>query len=111
MDLDLSELLAKARDVQAQAGRLQEKLSKQVVDASAGGGMVTARANGALEIVGIQIDPAVLDPQDLDMLQDLVVAACAAAQKKAREAASEEVSKLTGGMGMPDLGKLLGGAG
>ena len=110
-NLDVGALMKKAMDLQSQAGQLQADLAKLVVEASAGGGMVTARANGTLEIVGITIDPSAVDPEDIEMLQDLIVAACTAAQRKAREAAAAEMSKLTGGVSLPDIGKLIGGLG
>jgi nucleoid-associated protein EbfC len=100
-DFDLAELMKKAQQMRAQADQLQEKLSRTVVEASAGGGMVTARVNGEMALVGLRIDPSVVDSKDIDMLQDLVIAACAAAQRKAREAAGEEISKIAGQFGIP----------
>ena len=108
-DLDLGKLLDRAQHMGREANRAQEALLKQMVEASAGGGMVTARVNGALEVVAIRIDPDVVDAKDVEMLQDLVVAACSAAQRKAAELRDREMSKLTGGINIPDMMSKLGG--
>jgi DNA-binding YbaB/EbfC family protein len=100
-DFDLNGLLGMARRVQEDMARVQEALAQKTVEASAGGGMVTAVASGAREIVRITIDPQAVDVKDLGMLQDLCVAACNAALRKAQEMAREEMSKVTGGMPIP----------
>ncbi len=90
--------------MQKKMAEMQEELAKKTVEASAGGGMVTVKASGALQIVEVTIDPAVVDPQDVGMLQDLIYAASNEALKKAREMMEGEMSQLTGGMKIPGLG-------
>ena len=87
----------------ADLARLQEELGNRTVEGTAGGGMVTARATGKQEILSIEIEKEVVDPEDLEMLQDLVTAAVNEALRKARELAAEEMGKLTGGVGIPGL--------
>ena len=101
-DFDLSNLLGMAQRMQEQMASLQGELAQKTVEASAGGGMVTAVASGAREIVRITIDPAV-DLSDRAMLQDLVVAACNAALRQAQKLAREEMSKLAGGLPLPPV--------
>jgi len=100
-DFDINNLMGMARRVQEQLARVQESLAQKTVEASSGGGMVTAVASGAREIVRITIDPQAVDLKDLGMLQDLIVAACNAALRKAQELAREEMAKATGGLPIP----------
>ena len=83
--------------------QLQEEVGNRTVEASAGGGMVTVVANGRQEIVSIQIDQEVIDPDDAEMLQDLVMAAVNDALDKARTMMNEEMGQLTKGMNIPGL--------
>ena len=99
----LGDLMKKAQQMKASMDRLQEELATKEVEAGAGGGMITVRATGAQEIVSIDIDPSVIDPEEKEMLQDLVTAAVNEALKKSQKMASEEMSKLTGGMNIPGL--------
>jgi hypothetical protein len=96
--------MRQAQQMQKKMAEMQEELAKKTVEASAGGGMVTVKASGALQIVEVSIDPAVVDPQDVGMLQDLIHAASNEALKKAREMMEGEMSQLTGGMKIPGLG-------
>jgi DNA-binding YbaB/EbfC family protein len=82
---------------------LQEELKKRVVEGSSGGGMVTAFVNGAKEVVKITIDPEVVDPDDVEMLEDLILAAIGSATEKAESMVQEEMKKVTGGLGIPGL--------
>jgi len=100
-EFDLNSLMGMSRRMQEELARVQESLAQKTVEASSGGGMVTAVASGAREIVRITIDPQALDLHDLGMLQDLVVAACNAALRKAQEMAREEMAKATGGLPIP----------
>src|SRR5262245_61459687 len=100
-DFDIGNLVNMARRVQEDMARANQQLAERTVEASAGGGMVTAVANGVREIVRITIDPKAVDVNDVAMLQDLVVAACNAALRKAHEMAREEMAKLTGGLPLP----------
>lgn len=103
MNNNIQNLLKQAQKIQSQVSRMQSELADRTVEASAGGGMVTAVANGRQELVSISIDPQVVDPDDVEMLEDLVVAAVGEALERAGEMASEEMKKLTGGMPLPGL--------
>jgi DNA-binding YbaB/EbfC family protein len=83
--------------------RLQEELAEKTVESSSGGGMVTVVANGRQQVVSIRIEREVVDPEDVEMLQDLVLAAVNDALAKAQEMVSSEMGKLTGGMNIPGL--------
>ncbi len=100
---DLGSLMQAAQRMQADAAKMQEELTAKTCEASAGGGMVTATVNGAFELVSLKIDKAVADPNDLDMLQDLIVAAVNQGVSKVREMTQSEMSKLTGGLNIPGL--------
>ncbi len=100
---DLGNLMQVAQKMQADAVKMQEKLAKQSCEASSGGGMVSATVNGVFELVELKIDKAAADPDDLGMLQDLIVAAVNQAVNKVREMSKSEMSKLTGGMSIPGL--------
>ncbi len=82
---------------------LQEELAQKTVEASVGGGMVTAVVNGKQELVSIKIDPEVVNPEDIEMLQDLIVAAVNEALRRSQEMVQEEMSKITGGLKIPGL--------
>ena len=97
-------MMKEAQKLQAQLAAVQEEVGKKKVDATAGGGMVTVEANGKQEIVSIKIDREVINPEDADMLQDLVLAACNEALRKSKEMVQQELGKLTGGLKIPGLG-------
>ncbi|GAB4165118.1 MAG: YbaB/EbfC family nucleoid-associated protein [Geothermobacteraceae bacterium] len=99
----LGNIMKQAQLMQKKMMRLQEELAERQVEASAGGGMVTAVANGRQQLVSLTIDPGAVDPEDVDMLQDLVLAAVNEAMKKSQEMMQEEMGKLTGGMNIPGL--------
>ena len=90
-----------------QAQQMQEKMQRELatleVEAAAGGGMVSVRMNGHKQLLAVKIDPEVLDPEDPDMLQDLVVAAVNEASRKVEESMQEKVGSLAGGLGIPGL--------
>lgn len=100
---DLGNLMQAAQKMQADAVKMQEQLAAKTCEASSGGGMVSATVNGAFELVSLKIDKSAADPDDLDMLQDLVVAAVNQAVNKVREMTKSEMSKLTGGLSIPGL--------
>jgi DNA-binding YbaB/EbfC family protein len=83
---------------------MQEEVAKKKVEATAGGGMVTVEANGKQELTAIKIDPEVVSKDDVQMLEDLVLAACNEALRKSRELVQQELGKLTGGLKIPGLG-------
>lgn len=99
----MNDLVRQAQVMHKKMTELQKELETRTVEATSGGGMVSAVANGSGEIVSLKIDPAVVDPKDVDMLQDLVIAAVKEAQKKAKEMSEAEMSKVTGGMKLPGM--------
>ncbi len=103
---DLSNIMQVAQKLQGDVARMQEELTKMTSEASAGGGMVTAVVNGQYEVVSLRLDKDVVDPSDVGMLQDLVVAAVNQAMGKMREVAKEHMGKLTGGMNIPGMPNL-----
>lgn len=94
-------MMKKMQKLQADMAKLQEELKSKTIDASAGGGVVTVVANGKKELVSVKIDPAAVDPEDVDMLQDLLLAAVNEAMRKVDEMSEREMSKLTAGMKLP----------
>jgi DNA-binding YbaB/EbfC family protein len=102
---DMRQLMAQAQKMQQQLAEAQEELASKTFEGTAGGGMVTATVTGAQELVAISISPDVIDPDDPEMLEDLVVAAVRQAFEAASTAASDQLGGLTGGL---DLGGLLG---
>ncbi|HEB02926.1 hypothetical protein LCGC14_3042750 [marine sediment metagenome] len=105
----IGNLMREAQKMQAEMQRVQEEAKNKTVEATSGGGMVTVVANGAGEIISISIEKDAVDPDDVEMLQDLVLAAANEALRRAKDLVGDEMSKLTGGMnlpGMPDLGSL-----
>ncbi len=103
MSKGLGNLMRQAQQLQAKIAKVQEEMAVQITEASAGGGMVTVVANGKQELVSIKIEKEVVNPEDIEMLQDLIVAAVNEALKKSQEMVSEEMKKLTGGMNIPGL--------
>lgn len=99
----LGQMMKQAQRMQAQILKIQEEMASRTVEASAGGGMVTVTANGKQEVLSVRIEPQVVDPQDVEMLQDLVTAAVNEALKKAQELVAEEMAKVTGGLPIPGL--------
>jgi hypothetical protein len=99
----MGDMLRQAQMMQKKMQQMQEDLGKRTVEATAGGGMVAVVATGAQDIVSITIDKAVVDPEDVEMLQDLVLAAVNDALKKARELQQSEMGALTGGLKIPGL--------
>ncbi|HEY7538993.1 MAG TPA: YbaB/EbfC family nucleoid-associated protein [Methylomirabilota bacterium] len=97
-------IMKEAQKLQAQMAAMQEEVAKKKVDATAGGGMVTVEANGKQELTAIRIDPEVVNKDDVQMLEDLVLAAANEALRKSRELVQQELGKLTGGLKIPGLG-------
>lgn len=98
---DFMKMLQQAQQVQGRLQEIQQELEGRTVTASSGGGMVTATADGKGQIRRVQIDPSVVQAADVEMLEDLVLAAVTEVQKKAAEMAQEEMKKLTGGLALP----------
>ena len=103
MQKGLKDLMKQAQELQKKMEKAQEGLVDMEVEATSGGGMVKVVANGKQEILSIEVDPEVINSEDKEMLEDLVLAAVNEALKKSRELASEEMSKVTGGMIPPQF--------
>ena len=103
MNPNFGQMMKQAQEMQKKMAQVQADLRTRVVEGSAGGGMVTAQVNGKIELVSLKIDPEVVDPDDVDMLQDLIIAAVSQANQKAHELADREMSKVTGGLGLPGM--------
>ncbi len=104
---DLGNLMQAAQRMQADLQRAQADLAQKKVEATAGGGMVTAVVSGRLDLVSLKIDASVVDPKDVGMLQDLVVAAVNQALQKAKAMAQGELAKVTGGLSIPGMPPIL----
>ncbi|MFN2433414.1 MAG: YbaB/EbfC family nucleoid-associated protein [Gemmatimonadota bacterium] len=96
-------LLKQAQKMQARVTQMQAELAERKVEATAGGGMVTAVVNGRQELVGLKLEREVVNPDDTEMLEDLVLAAVNEAMARAGEVAAEEMRKITGGLNLPGL--------
>jgi DNA-binding YbaB/EbfC family protein len=100
---DMGQLMKQAQDMQRRVAKVQAELKERIEEGSAGGGLVTALVNGAQDVVSVRIDPEAVDPEDVEMLEDLILAAIRQAMEKAREMARAEMAKATGGLGLPGL--------
>ncbi len=103
MSKNLGNILKQAQKMQAKIAEIQDEMADKTVEASSGGGMVTVVANGKQEVVSVVVDPEIAGSDDLEMLQDLIVAAVNEALKKSRELMSEEMGKVTSGLGIPGM--------
>jgi nucleoid-associated protein EbfC len=99
----MGNLLKQAQEMQSRMDKTQEELAQKTVDGSAGGGMVRVTVNGQLALTAIKIDPTVINAEEKEMLEDLVMAAINDGMRKARDMASSEMSKITGGLKIPGL--------
>ena len=104
---NMGNLMKQAQQFQTKMAKLQEELGDKTVEASSGGGMVTVVINGRQEILSINIDPEVVNSDDLEMLQDLILAAANDGLTRAKNMISEEMSKLTGGLNIPGIPGLM----
>jgi len=96
-------MLKQVQKMQAEMAKAQEELASETVEASAGGGMVTVQVSGALELKSIKIDPAAVDPDDIEMLEDMILAAANEALRSAQELASRKLGGITSGLSLPGL--------
>ncbi len=99
----MNKMMKQVQKMQQEMVRLQEELGERRVESTAGGGVVTVVANGKNEIISIEIKPEVVDPEDVEMLQDLVTAAVNEALRQAQDMVSQEMGKLTGGLKIPGM--------
>ncbi len=100
---DMGKLLKQAQMMQERLAEMQARLAEKTVEASSGGGMVKAVMNGKHEVVSLKIDPEVVNPADVEMLEDLIVAALSEARTRIDDMISKEMSSLTGGLPIPGL--------
>ncbi len=101
---NMNDMMKQVQKMQKQMAAAQEEIEAQEVSATAGGGAITITVNGKKEVMDIKIDPEVVDPDDVEMLQDLILAATNEAMRKVDEIASSQMGKVTGGMNIPGLG-------
>ncbi len=101
--MNMNKIMKDLQKMQQQVDRMQEELAERTVEATAGGGMVRVVCNGRQEIISIDIDKEVVDPDDVEMLQDLVLAAVNEALRTSQEMVADEMAKITKGVNMPGL--------
>ncbi|MDX6636696.1 MAG: nucleoid-associated protein EbfC [Solirubrobacterales bacterium] len=101
--MDLNAMMKQVQQMQAEMASAQDKLKDEVVDASAGGGMVKAKMSGDLRLLELRIDPQAADPEDVELLQDMVLAAVNEALRAAQELATSKLGGITGGLGLPGM--------
>jgi DNA-binding YbaB/EbfC family protein len=99
----MGNILKQAQEMQARMAKIQEELANKTVQGTAGGGMVQVTVNGQFNLTALKIEPAAINPEEKDMLEDLILAAVNDGMRKARELASAEMAKLTGGLKIPGL--------
>lgn len=101
--MNVQKMMKQVQKMQAEMAKAQEALGEQRVEGKAGGGAVTVEVNGHLEVLSVKIDPSAVDPDDVEMLEDLVLAAVNDGLKRAQQMAAEAMAKVTGGIGLPGL--------
>lgn len=99
----MNKMIKQAKQVQEQIIKMQEELKEREIETSAGGGAITVRVNGKQELLAIKISPEVVDPDDIEMLEDLVIAAVNEGIRQSQEMVSTEMAKITGGFNIPGL--------
>ena len=100
---NMQQLARQAQKLQQQMAKMEEELEAREYEATSGGGMVTAKVSGKKELIALTIKPEAVDPDDVEMLQDMIMAAINEAMRSATETTEREMSKLTGGMNLPGL--------
>ena len=103
MNPNYQKMMKQVQKMQADMAKIQEDLANETVEASAGGGMVTVQVSGAVEIKSIKIDPTAIDPEDVEMLEDMILAAANEALRSAQELANKRLGGLTSGLNIPGL--------
>jgi DNA-binding YbaB/EbfC family protein len=101
--MNIQKMLQQAQQMQSKLASTQAELANKTVESSVGGGKITVTANGAGDVLSIKIDPSVVDPQDVEILEDLVLAGVKQAIEDGRKLAADEMKKITGGMNIPGL--------
>ena len=103
MNPNYQKMMKQVQKMQADMAKAQDDLAAEMVEASAGGGMVTIQISGSLEIKSIKIDPAAIDPEDPEMLEDMIIAAANEALRSAQELANKRMGGITAGLNIPGL--------
>ena len=103
MNPNYQKMMKQVQKMQADMAKMQEDLAAETVDASAGGGMVTVQVTGAIELKSIKIDPEAVDPKDVEMLEDMILAATNEALRSAQELANKRLGGITSGLSIPGL--------
>lgn len=106
--VNIQQLMQLSQQMQSNIREMQEKLERQTMTAAAGGGMVEVTVDGRGNIKGVSIDPSAVDPEEVEMLEDLILAAASAAQRRARDRMEKEMRQAAGGVPLPGLGNILG---
>ncbi|MFI5358957.1 MAG: YbaB/EbfC family nucleoid-associated protein [Halanaerobiales bacterium] len=101
--MNINKLMKQAQQMQAQMAKMQEELEEKTVEATAGGGVVKVVVNGKQEFLDIKIDPEAVDPEDVEMLEDLVLAAVNEALRKVQDMIQQEMARITGGINIPGM--------
>jgi len=99
----MGDLVRQAQKMQGKMSEIQSSLKERIVEGASGGGMVKVLVNGQQEVMAVKLNPEVVDPDDIPMLEDLILAAARQGLEKAKELANSEMAKVTGGMNMPGL--------
>lgn len=107
--VNIQQLMQLSQQMQSRMSDMQEKLARETLVAASGGGMVEVTVDGQGNVKGVSIDPAVVDPEEVEMLEDLIVAAASAAQRRAKDRMESEMRHAAGGLPLPGLGNILGG--
>ncbi len=105
--MDLSNIMEQAKTMQEKMAKIQQDLAQKTITGSSGGGMVLVTVNGQGDIISLSIEKPVIDPNEVEMLQDLIVAATNDALRKAKELGKQEMAQLTGGLNIPGLSNIL----
>ena len=107
--VNIQQLIQLSQQMQSRMSEMQEKLERETMTAASGGGMVEGTVDGQGIIKGVSIDPSAVDPEEVEMLEDLIVAAASAAQRRAKDRMDSEMRQAAGGLPLPGLGNILGG--
>lgn len=99
----LNNIMRQAQRMQSKIAEIQEEVGEQEFEASTGGGVVTATVNGKQDVLGVEIDPEVVDPEDVEMLEEMITGAVNQALQKAEDKMNEEIEQVTGGMNLPGM--------
>ncbi|MCY3600458.1 MAG: YbaB/EbfC family nucleoid-associated protein [Gemmatimonadetes bacterium] len=106
--VNIQQLIQLSQQMQSRMSEMQEKLERETMTAASGGGMVEVTVDGQGNIKAVSIDPSVVDPEEVEMLEDLIVAAASAAQQRAKDRMESEMRQAAGGLPLPGLGNFLG---